>query len=187
MNFQQDYNKLPPHAEIEWAGWRANVVHLAHSGWEMESYQDYMNHAVKYLFRHRELKLRGMSNPIHISQWHQFFEHNSMHEPAEYSITVEIAGQIYIEERGRGRYRGIIPRPIEFAQYNGRELIPLDYLFPDRNPPPEIIVEKRPEVIDLLNQIKDIQSPRAKELLAQERKKGQVHSFETAANIIAIR
>lgn len=77
--------------------------------------------------------------------------------------------------------------PIELGQFiTPDEFVPIMTVF-GKKEPDEIIIEKRPEIIDLLGQIKDLQEPRAKELLAQERKKGKVESFEQSANIIALR
>lgn len=197
MNFRTDYNLIPPDVVLCWDGWQAEAGRLAQCGWDIEVIREpHRLDGIRLLLRNRELKLQGYSDGISVVRWHQWFEDRGAPRSsvdgsffhADMVVDLKIAGAINIHTHSSPHhFRGLQAEPAEFAMNIGKEIVPLSYLYSRQKKPDEIVIEKRPEVIDLLNQIKDIQNPRAKELLAQERKKGKVESFEASTNIIALR
>lgn len=183
MNFHTDFNRLPYDLDLQWDGWHSTVGDLARSGWEMEVMFEPHRMESLLIMKNEKLGLTGHGG-MTVIQWHEMHRHPIGGE--WYSIRMYVGGNIVVQSTMMMNTKVLeSSTPVELGSYYEEDKFTVMDLF--NKPPPEIIVEKRPEVIDLLNQIKDIQSPRAKELLASERKKGQVHSFETAANIIAIR
>lgn len=190
MNFHTDYNRLPYDLDLQWDGWRSTIGDLARSGWEMKVVMEPERMESVIVMKNEKLSLTGHGG-MTVIQWHEVhhYPHTTAkrsYDEGNFAIRMYVGGNVTVQSAVRLSPEVIdSSKPVELGSYYEPDSFTIMDLF--NKPPPEIVIEKRPEVIDLLNQIKDMQNPRAKELLAQERKKGQVHSFETAANVIAIR
>ncbi len=191
MNYHTDFNVLPLEAELEWFGWRATLMSLKHAGWDMEVIQRPDTYSSAILMKHPELGKQAMSHEVTAHQWEMMHlpQHRGQYFGDGCTIRMHMAESISIHGVSQpSRIEGFGSAiPLEFGRYIDNKMVKLDDLFSHNHKPDEIIIEKRPEIIDLLGQIKDLQEPRAKELLAKERKRGKVESFETTTNIIALR
>lgn len=182
MSYLTGYNSLPPHVRFRWSGWEADVDRLLRCGWEIEAGIDHYRMETLYFLRNKELNLKGATKGVSRISWEQYMDCDGR----GVRIEVQMASDIIYHIHESFDYANIEHKPVELGYRVDGEIVNLDYFMPE-NKASEIVVEKRPDVIDLLNQIKDLQSPKAKEILANERKKSKVESFEMSANIITLR
>lgn len=191
MNFHTDYNKFPLELEFDFSGWRGRAYDLMRCGWDIESMISHETYSTTLVLRNKSLNVEGISMDISVVQWSQMVDPRlvqtyDLHD-VRYNIRVQLGNNIRASAYRMTPEVVSSSMPIELGQFvQPDEFVTIISAFGDKEPD-EIVIEQRPDVISLLNQIKDLQEPRAKELLAKERKRGKVESFETSANIIAIR
>lgn len=192
MNFQQDYNLLPHDLELHWDGFSGTLTSLMQAGWSIEARKDPALFEVQLILRQKRLDLYGASVGMYdYIGWREMFRPRDFGSPESVAVRVDIAKNITYHVHGRieatSWMSGEDSRPVIPSMMVDNEIVLLRDLFSKGNEPEEIVVETRPDVIQLLNQIKDLQEPRAKELLAEQRRKSRVESFETMANVIALK
>jgi len=190
MNFHTDFNKFPLELELNFSGWRGRAHDLMRCGWDIEVMANHHNFTSLLALRNKHLNVEGISMDISVVGWSQMVDPRLMHENHYgdgYDIRVQLGSKIKAASYHMTPEMVSTSAPIELGHFiTPDEFVPIMTAFGEKEPD-EIIIEKRPEIIDLLGQIKDLQEPRAKELLAQERKKGKVESFEVSTNIIQLR
>jgi len=61
---------------LRWMGWESNTYELQNNGWELSANQDIQNNKMTIAIRHKELKVRGLSDYIDFD----FFRQNSYYD-----------------------------------------------------------------------------------------------------------
>ena len=198
MNYRTDFNVIPMEVELHWNGWRTTALHLRQAGWELEMVQHMQSLSSVLVIQNPDLKMYGASRDgIDIARWEMWHTSRLNQRMGRVGIndvlTVEMRLARHISIDMPPQIMSMQSweeeteiAPIEFGSFNGREMVKIEKLF-NSAATDEIVVEKRPDVIELLQQIKDLQEPKARALLKKERQRGKVESFETTANVIALR
>ena len=200
MNWKLESNRefINPKTELSWLGWRATAIDLMRSGWEIGSIFNPGYREMHITLRNRSLNLVGISEQGYLEiAWRHFVDTRWMNH-LDYQINPhyldKIMGHSTLINMRIAREINVYLSDLYAAEASYQtmdaalvsptgEIHKLTSFFHDSQPD-EIVVETRPDVIALLNQIKDMQAPKAKELLAKQRLTGETKNLRETVKIL---
>lgn len=197
MSYKPDFRQfLHPAIAANWLGFKSSLGQLAQHGWEFEVLKDIRDYQVQLGIRHPQFKIVGMSNYIdetHLLDLQRYTSDDNfmMHMKNREGYPTQFRGwdlNLHFSVAEKHVIRGpatmsIHTTPVQVGEVIGDHVFVYEP-YVKQGEEPEQIVVMPDDVGTLLARIQELQAPRAKEILAQQRKSNELKELSMKAKIL---
>lgn len=154
---------LSPVCDVVWAGWRTTTPDLQRAGWQLALETDGYDFTTRLLIQHRDLRMRGLSNPTRLDSFRQYQSRPVFHMQymaSEMRVELRESSFSFIEFDAKPQYTNEQIRVLDVASLFATPLVRTE----------EIIVDPQ-DVSTMLEQIRKMQAPEMAEIRKREQRR----------------
>jgi hypothetical protein len=170
---------------VEWAGWETTTLDLQHAGWRLAIEFDLERIRYRLLMKHEVMKLEAVT----------YAEELHVHDPYQrnYRLEVERLGRFRVQHVGSIQVVRIVDNFSRFQEIDARPVMTMERpqsiadlnIFNTKRSVEQVFVDKADmSVIEHLQAIKDLQSPKQRELRDRNVKQSTENAGELVAQLI---
>jgi len=186
MDYRKLRNLLHPFIEIQWAGMRSTVDHMSRQGWEFEMIRHEEFQDCQLVFRNINHDAVGYCRKV--DQYRIMDMHMSSYDRPNPSLMVGGPANISFDATMHKRIETQLPMDYSIHKMSVGIMRPDGEVYiieSHKDDAPEELIIMPEDIPDLMAKIRKVQEPRAREILANQRKRQELSELNTKATILS--